>query len=163
SRAAGSLASGDLWRFRVQYSHICSTIGGWRERMTSAARKPVADLSPAAAERKILTWAEISAWRDRLYRRRPEVRGRTEGPHRQFIDEVGICLLFSAQGVELPSLWTAINGGHREIPGHHHDHALGLTWEWKDTLPARKAVWYGKLLRGKPMFVALDLLPAFYA
>jgi hypothetical protein len=132
--------------------------------MTSTLRKPVESLPPGAeGPRAMLPWAEIAAWRDRRYRRRPEWKVRTEEQARQFVDDVGICLLFSAQGVELPSLWTAINGGHRDIPGHHHDHALRLTWDWKDSLPARKAVWYGKLLRGKPMFVALDLLPAFYA
>jgi hypothetical protein len=45
----------------------------------------------------------------------------------------------------------------------HHDAGIGLTWELKDTLPARRAVYYGKLLRGHPVLVALDLFPAFYA
>ena len=76
---------------------------------------------------------------------------------------MGCAFLFPQAGVTLPSLWEAINGRERDIPGHHHDHALGLAWNWKDTLPARKAVWYGKLLKGKPTFVSLDLLPAFYA
>src|SRR5258705_20508 len=40
---------------------------------------------------------------------------------------------------------------------------LGLTWELKDTLPAAKRVYYGKLLKGRPLLVALDLFPAFYA
>ena len=40
---------------------------------------------------------------------------------------------------------------------------VGLTWELKDSLPARRAVYYGKLLKGRPVLVALDLFPAFYA
>lgn len=110
-----------------------------------------------------LTWAEVQAWRDRRYHRQAAHKLRTEEQARQFVDEVGFCFLFPAPGLEMPSLWEAINGKARQIPKHHYDDALGLAWNWKDSLPARKAVWYGKLLRGKPMFVALDLLPAFYA
>jgi hypothetical protein len=40
---------------------------------------------------------------------------------------------------------------------------VGLTWELKDVLPARRQVYYGKLVKGRPMLVALDLFPAFYA
>ena len=39
----------------------------------------------------------------------------------------------------------------------------GYAGTGKTSIPGRKEVWYGKLLRGKPMFVALDLLPVFYA
>jgi hypothetical protein len=45
----------------------------------------------------------------------------------------------------------------------HHDAGVGLTWELKDVLPARKRVYYGKLLKGRPMLVALDVFPAFHA
>jgi hypothetical protein len=40
---------------------------------------------------------------------------------------------------------------------------VGLTWRLKDELPASRRVYYGKLLRGRPVLVALDLFPAFYA
>jgi hypothetical protein len=40
---------------------------------------------------------------------------------------------------------------------------VGLTWRLKDELPAARRVYYGKLLRGRPVLVALDLFPAFYA
>jgi hypothetical protein len=45
----------------------------------------------------------------------------------------------------------------------HHDAGIGLTWELKDVLPARRHVYYGKLVKGRPVLVALDLFPAFYA
>ena len=45
----------------------------------------------------------------------------------------------------------------------HHDDGVGLTWRLKDDLPAARHVYYGKLLRGRPVLVALDLFPAFYA
>jgi hypothetical protein len=40
---------------------------------------------------------------------------------------------------------------------------VGVTWQLKDELPAARRVYYGKLLRGRPVLVALDLFPAFYA
>jgi hypothetical protein len=49
-------------------------------------------------------------------------------------------------------------------PRHsHHDAGIGLTWDLKDTLPASKRVYYGKLLKGRPLLVSLDLFPMFYA
>lgn len=49
-------------------------------------------------------------------------------------------------------------------PRHsHHDPGIGLTWDLKDRLPGRRRVYYGRLLGGRPLLVALDLLPAFYA
>ncbi len=130
--------------------------------MPDTQSAPAAAGAPPTAA-PALPWAAVAAWREHRARRRPDLRLRTEEDARAFVDEVGLCFLFTAPGTALPTLWEAINGGRRDIPGHHHDAALGKCWEWKDTLPARKVVWYGKLLRGKPMFVSLDLLPAFYA
>ena len=38
-----------------------------------------------------------------------------------------------------------------------------MTWRIKDSLPAKKLVYYGKVIGGRPGFIALDLLPAFLA
>ncbi|OGO05400.1 MAG: hypothetical protein A2Y73_08330, partial [Chloroflexi bacterium RBG_13_56_8] len=71
--------------------------------------------------------------------------------------------LFGEKGVEIPTLWAAVSGSRRPVPHHHHDPDLGNTWHWKDTLPARGAVFYGKLLRKKPTLISLQMLPYFYA
>lgn len=81
----------------------------------------------------------------------------------KFIDSVGIALLFPGDNLALPDLWSAINGYQRAIPRHHHDWALSKTWNWKDEIPTRKEAWYGKLIRGKPAFISLEMLPAIYA
>jgi hypothetical protein len=62
-------------------------------------------------------------------------------------------------------LWEAVVGrAAPRWPRHsHHDDGIGLTWELKDVLPARRQVYYGKLVKGRPTLVALDLFPAFYA
>ena len=80
-----------------------------------------------------------------------------------FIEDVGFCYLFPVRGVEMPTLWEGICGESRELPHHHDDRELGYAWDWKDELPSRGVVYYGKLLRQKPTLVSLELLPYFYA
>jgi hypothetical protein len=82
-----------------------------------------------------------------------------------FVDEVGICSTFYRFPEGLACLWEAVVGRRdpRWPRRSHHDAGVSLTWELKDTLPARRLVYYGKLLKGRPVLVALDLFPAFYA
>ena len=110
-----------------------------------------------------LTPKFVVAERDRHYRRQPELRLQSEEEAVHFVEEVGLCILFPVQRMELPSLWEAINGCTRPLPRHHDDEALGKTWRWKDTLPDQRRIYYGKLLRSKATLLALDLLPSFYA
>ena len=111
----------------------------------------------------IWTLGEIEAQRDVRYHRTPEGRLHTEEQARAFVDEVGFCYLFGDQGVEIPTLWAAICGSRRPVSDDHDDADMGRTWNWKDTLPARGELYYGKLLRNKPTLVSLALLPIFYA
>ena len=105
----------------------------------------------------------LSAARDHRYHRQRALALTSEEDALAFVEEVGFCFLFPVHGLELPSLWEAINGGSRPLPDHFNDRALDLTWEWKDTLPSRRLIYYGKLLKRKPTLAALDLLPHFYA
>jgi hypothetical protein len=103
--------------------------------------------------------------RDRRFRRERALRVRNEREARAFVDDVGFCSTFYCFPEGVPCLWEAVAGrAHPRWPRHsHHDTAVGLTWQLKDTLPAARHVYYGKLLRGRPLLVALDVLPAFYA
>jgi len=105
----------------------------------------------------------LLAARTERYRLRPELRVTTEDEALAFLNDVGLCLLFSDRTIELPTLWGAICGGERTVPEHHDDYELGLAWNWKDSLPIARKVLYGKFLRKKPVFIALDLAPYFYA
>jgi hypothetical protein len=107
--------------------------------------------------------AAIEHWRDLRFRRTPQRQVNTETEARAFVDEVGLAFLFGERGTEIPTLWGAVSGSRRPVPQDHDDPYVGQVWEWKDTLPARKEVYYGKWLRGKPTFVSLALLPAAYA
>ena len=109
------------------------------------------------------TLEQIEAIRDLRYNRTPELRVRTEAEALEFVNKAGFCFLFGDKGVEIPTLWAAVCGARRPMPRTHHDPDIGRTWRWKDSLPASRDIYYGKLLRGKPTLVSLELLPTFYA
>jgi hypothetical protein len=110
-----------------------------------------------------LTATGLQSLRADRYRQRPYLQVQTEEEALGFLNDVGICLLFSAKGIELPTLWGALCGEDRPLPRGHDNHLLGLAWHWKDTLPVAGLVLYGKYLRKRPVFVSLDLAPHFYA
>ncbi|HLI79400.1 MAG TPA: hypothetical protein VKV03_05425 [Candidatus Binataceae bacterium] len=124
-------------------------------RGTSAAK--IVAKSPAA-----LGLDALESHRDHHFRRTARRRVAGEKSALAFINEVGFCTGFSA-GLGLPCLREAI-AGEREpkIPEHlQHDYAIGMTWNIKDTLPAKRLVYYGKALAGRPSFIARDMMGAF--
>jgi hypothetical protein len=106
--------------------------------------------------------ARLEAHRDHTFRRLPSRRVINEQSALAFIEETGFCAAFTA-GLGVPCLREAIEGRREpKLPEHiQHDRAIMMTWNLKDTLPARKAVYYGKVIAGRPSFIALELLPAF--
>lgn len=115
------------------------------------------------ADLQIVHFNDIANLRASHYRWSDDLKVKTQREAVRFINDVGVALLFPGENMPLPDLWSAINGHERKIPRHHHDWALGKTWDWKDNIPSRKEAWYGKLIRGKPAFVAIHDLPAIYA
>jgi len=106
--------------------------------------------------------ARLEAHRDHTFRRLPSRRVTNEQSALAFIDETGFCAAFTP-GLGVPCLREAIEGRREpKLPEHiQHDRAIMMTWNLKDALPARKAVYYGKVIAGRPSFIALELLPAF--
>jgi hypothetical protein len=104
----------------------------------------------------------LEAHRDHHFRRIPVRRVTGEAMALRFINETGFCAAFTA-GLGLPCLREAIEGRREPALPHHiqHDRAIMMTWNLKDVLPARRAVYYGKVLGGRPSFIALELLPCF--
>jgi hypothetical protein len=113
--------------------------------------------------RPVLTPEQVESWRDARYHRRPHLRLGSSRQALEFINEVGFCFLFPVKTVEMPSLWEAVCGESRPLPMHHDDAELGFAWNWKDELPSRGLVFYGKLVHKKPTLISLHLLPYFYA
>jgi len=107
----------------------------------------------------------LTAARDRLHRVSSAGRVRGERSALAFVEGVGFAFLFDNFGTGLPFLWAAVCGRRDpRWPRHtHHDPGIGLAWHLKDVLPARRKVYYGKLLLGKPTLVALRDLPACVA
>lgn len=103
--------------------------------------------------------------RARRFRCAPGRRVRDARGALAFVAEVGLCSTFYRFPDGVACLWEAVTGRARpKWPRHsHHDAGVGLTWDLKDRLPTARRVYYGKLLRGRPLLVALDLVPAFYA
>ena len=122
-------------------------------------------MSPTNAASGAVAGAALTRLRDRRFRRHPALRVRGERTALAFVDEVGLCSTFYRFPDGVACLWEAVVGrAAPRWPRHsHHDAGVGLTWTLKDALPAARRVYYGKLLRRRPVLVALDLFPAFYA
>lgn len=112
-----------------------------------------------------LSARQLEAARDRSFRRHPSLRVRSGTGAQRFVDAVGFCSTFYTFPEGVPCLWEAVVGRARpRWPRRsHHDDGVGLTWRLKDDLPAARRVYYGKVLKRRPVLVALDLFPAFYA
>jgi len=112
-----------------------------------------------------LDGAALRGRRQRHFRQTSARRVRSPRAALDFVEAVGICSTFYVFPEGLACLWEAVAGraNPRWPRRSHHDAGIGLTWELKDRLPARRQVYYGKLVKGRPVLVALDLFPAFYA
>ncbi len=131
-----------------------------------------------------MTKKEITNHRNMKWRTRRDLRITTEKDALDFIDDVGFCFAFASSGIIagsrqllaettedtfgnnlLPSLWEAVCGVPGGIPAihPHHDPYIGSVWGWKDTLPLKRKVFYGKVLKQKPTFISLRMFPYFYA
>ncbi len=112
----------------------------------------------------MLTARSLERLRDRRFRRVPARRIRSERSALAFVNAVGFCSTFYRFPEGVACLWEAVVGRRdpRWPRRSHHDAGIGLTWELKDRLPSKRRVYYGKLLKRRPLLVALDLFPAFY-
>jgi hypothetical protein len=107
----------------------------------------------------------LEARRMRAFRHAPGLRVRSTRSAVAFVKQVGVCSTYYRFPDGLACLWEAVLGRARpRWPRHsHHDAGVGLTWELKDALPSARSCYYGKLVKGRPVLVALDLFSAFYA
>jgi len=69
----------------------------------------------------------------------------------RFLNAVGICLWMPHPSLDFPNL-------AEKMELDNPDNIWG-TWFWKDDLHEAKRLYYGKLLGGRPTFVAMDFLP----
>ena len=83
----------------------------------------------------------------------------------RFVERVGFAACLSDSRRPGPTLYVAVCGRRDAVMPRHvqHDPEASLTWNLKDQLAARGRVYYGKLARGRAMFVAPRMIPHFHA
>ena len=105
----------------------------------------------------------IETYRDRTWRRDPELRIEQELDAERFVEEVGFCAGLTDARRPGPSLYIAVCGRRdAHMPRNvQKDPEASLAWTIKDDLLRRGRVHYGKLRGNRSIFVSRKLLPYF--
>jgi hypothetical protein len=111
----------------------------------------------------VLTQKQLDDLRNDRYRRKRALKLNDEAAIRDFVNDVGVCMLFPVNGVEMPNVYQAVAGFAREVSVSNRDPIIGLTWNTKDKSLSQRWWYYGKLIRSKATLVSLNLFPNFYA
>jgi hypothetical protein len=108
---------------------------------------------------------EIESYRDRWWRREPEVRVEDVLAAERLIDAVGFCAAMTDSRRPGPSLYIAVCGRRdAHMPRNvQKDPESNLTWRIKDEVVRRGRVYYGKLRGGRATFISRRLVPYFNA
>ncbi|GII52752.1 hypothetical protein Pth03_11410 [Planotetraspora thailandica] len=102
----------------------------------------------------------VAARRSRWWCDGPPLRDIEEA--KEFVEDVGFCLLFGGREARYPSLREASRDDSRpRLPSGWGDD-LEAMWTWKDELPVRGEAWLGKYLSGKQTLIAPGLLADLY-
>lgn len=114
--------------------------------------------------RKRDKFEEIRDLRIRNYRQTPELIIKNQEDAIEFVKEVGICLLFPSDKIELPNLLQSVYGmPHPMINDTHWDKETMWTWSLKDNIPETKQAFYGKFVQDKGTFLSPDFITYFYS
>lgn len=113
----------------------------------------------------VLIPPEIESYRDRMWQRELEQRVESAEEAERFIQRAGFTALLTDCRQPGPSLYLAVCGRRDAILPRNvqKDAESSHTWILKDEIVRRGRVYYGKLARGKAMFVAPRLIPFFRA
>jgi hypothetical protein len=109
--------------------------------------------------------AEIEEYRDERWRREGTRQIETAFDAECFIEQIGFCACLTDSRRPGPSLYVAVCGRRDAVMPRNvqKDEEASLTWVLKDEMVKRGKVYYGKLARGKTMFVAPRMIPYFHA
>jgi hypothetical protein len=108
---------------------------------------------------------EIEEYRDRKWRRTPDLRIETAAQVEQLVEDIGFCYALTDIRTSLPSVYIAVCGRRdAHMPRNvQKDPEASLSWVLKDEVMRRGKIYYGKLNKGKAMFIAPRLIPCFNA
>ena len=108
---------------------------------------------------------EIESFRDQQWNRDALFAIDSAAAAERFVERTGFAACLTDSRRPGPSLYVAVCGRRDAVLPRHvqHDPEASLTWTLKDELAARGRVYYGKLARGRTMFVAPRMVPYFHA
>src|SRR5688572_2168323 len=108
---------------------------------------------------------EVEAYRDRMWRRTPELHVEIAADAERLVESLGFCASLTDARRPGPSLYIAVCGRRdAHMPRNvQKDPEASLAWVLKDEVIARGKVYYAKLVKGHSMFVAPRLIPVFNA
>ena len=108
--------------------------------------------------------AEIEDHRDARWCREATRSVDSVADAERFIEQVGFAACLTDSRRPGPSLYVAVCGRRDAVLPRHvqKDPETSLTWTLKDHLVRRGKLYYGKLPRGKAMFIAPRIVPYFY-
>jgi hypothetical protein len=108
---------------------------------------------------------EIEEYRDVHWHRENTTCVETAVQAEEFIERVGFAAFLTDARKPGPSLYVAVCGRRDATMSRNvqKDPESSHTWELKDELMRRGRVYYGKLARGKAMFLAPRMIPYFKA
>ena len=104
-------------------------------------------------------------YRDRRWCREPMQQVETAGDAERFIERIGFSACMTDSRRPGPSLYVAVCGRRDAVMPRNvqKDPEASATWLLKDEILRRGKVYYGKLGRGKTMFIAPRMVPYFHA
>ena len=109
--------------------------------------------------------SDIEVYRDHHWQRDPTQRVETVQQAEAFIERVGFTNSLTDARKPGPSLFVTVCGRRDATMPHNvqKDPEASLTWVLKDDVLRRGKMYYGKLLKGRTMFVAPRMVPYFHA
>ena len=112
-----------------------------------------------------LNFEEVQIYRDRKWRREEALKVETVLQIERMIEDLGFCLTLTDARTNLPSVYIAVCGRRdAHTPRNvQKDYECSLAWTLKDEAMRRGRFFYGKLCKGRSMFLAPRLVPFFNA
>jgi len=108
---------------------------------------------------------DIEEHRDACWRREGARVVETAIEAERFIEQIGFAAALTDSRRPGPSLYVAVCGRRDAVLPRHvqKDPETSLTWRLKDEIVRRGKIYYGKLARGKAMFIAPRMIRYFHA
>lgn len=115
--------------------------------------------------KNLLLPIEIEEYRDQRWCREENLRVESVIDAENFIDQVGFAACLTDSRQPGPSLYIAVCGRRDAVMPRNvqKDPESSHTWVLKDELIRRGKIYYGKLARGKTMFISQRMVPYFHS